>query len=59
MILLDGAGYDVSNEFNLRGPLARKLYGDAFGEDPARQRAPSPIAHVDAEDPPDWLIVFA
>jgi len=59
VILLDGAGYDVSNEFNLRGPLARKLYGDAFGEDPARQRTLSPIAHVDAEDPPDWLIVFA
>ena len=59
VILLDGAGYDVSNEFKLRGPLARKLYGDAFGEDPARQRTLSPIAHVDAEDPPDWLIVFA
>jgi acetyl esterase/lipase len=59
VILLDGAGYDVSNEFNLRGPLARKLYGDAFGEDPARQRTLSPIAHVDAQDPPDWLIVFA
>jgi len=59
VILLDGAGYDVSNEFNLRGPLARKLYGDAFGEDPARQRTLSPIAHVDAQEPPDWLIVFA
>jgi arylformamidase len=59
VILLDGAGYDVSSEFNLRGPLARKLYGDAFGADPARQRALSPIAHVDAKDPPDWLIVFA
>jgi acetyl esterase/lipase len=59
VILLDGAGYDVSHEFNLRGPLARKLYGDAFGDDPARQRALSPIAHVDAQDPSDWLIVFA
>lgn len=59
VILLDGAGYDVSHEFNLRGALARKLYGDAFGEDPVRQRALSPITHVDARDPADWLIVFA
>lgn len=59
VILLDGAGYDVTHEFMLRGPLARKLYGDAFGEDPARQRALSPITHVDAGDPPEWLIVFA
>ena len=59
VILLDGAGYDVANEYTLRGPLARKLYGDAFGDDPARQRALSPINHVDARDPPDWLIVFA
>lgn len=59
VVLLDGAGYDVSHEFNLRGALARKLYGDAFGADPVRQRALSPITHVDAGDPPDWLIVFA
>lgn len=59
VILLDGAGYDVANEYTLRGALARKLYGDAFGDDPARQRALSPISHVDARDPPDWLIVFA
>ena len=59
VILLDGAGYDVANEYTLRGPLARKLYGDAFGDDPARQRALSPISYVDARDPPDWLIVFA
>jgi arylformamidase len=59
VILLDGAGYDVANEYTLRGALARKLYGDAFGDDPARQRELSPISHVDAADPPDWLIVFA
>jgi acetyl esterase/lipase len=59
VILLDGAGYDVANEYTLRGALARKLYGDAFGDDPVRQRELSPISHVDARDPPDWLIVFA
>jgi len=59
VILLDGAGYDVANEYTLRGALARKLYGDAFGDDPVRQRELSPINHVDARDPPDWLIVFA
>ncbi len=59
VILLDGAGYDVSGEFDRRGPLARKLYGDAFGDDPRRQRALSPVSHVDAGDPADWLLVFA
>jgi acetyl esterase/lipase len=59
VILLDGAGYDVASEYTLRGALARKLYGDAFGDDPVRQRELSPISHVDARDPPDWLIVFA
>ena len=59
VILLDGAGYDVANEYTLRGALARKLYADAFGDDPVRQRELSPINHVDARDPPDWLIVFA
>jgi acetyl esterase/lipase len=59
VILLDGAGYDVTSEFGRRGPLARKLYGDAFGADPARQRALSPITYVDRGDPADWLLVFA
>ena len=59
VILLDGAGYDVSSEFDRRGPLARKLYADAFGDDPQRQRALSPITHVDGNDPGEWLLVFA
>lgn len=59
VILLDGAGYDVSSEFDRRGPLARRLYADAFGTDPQRQRALSPITHVDGNDPGEWLLVFA
>lgn len=59
VILLDGAGYDVSSEFDRRGTLARKLYADAFGSDPERQRALSPITHVDGTDPGEWLLVFA
>jgi len=59
VILLDGAGYDVTGEFNRRGMLARKLYADAFGTAPQRQRALSPLHHVDAGDPADWLLVYA
>ena len=59
VILLDGAGYDVAGEFNRRGLIARKLYADAFGTDPQRQRVLSPVHHVDAGDPADWLLVFA
>ncbi|MEN9315124.1 MAG: hypothetical protein RIS35_1517, partial [Pseudomonadota bacterium] len=59
VVLLDGAGYDVSSEFDRRGTLARRLYADAFGNDPQRQRSLSPMYHVDECDPADWLIVYA
>lgn len=47
VILLDGAGYDVPRQVReARLPALRRLYLDAFGEDPKAQEEASPIAHV-------------
>lgn len=49
VILLDGAGYDVPRQVReTRLPALRRLYLDAFGEDPRAQQDASPIAHVAA-----------
>lgn len=57
VIPIDGAGYDVALQMRGgRGPLM-KLYTDAFGDDPERQRALSPVTHAGRGDAPRWLII--
>lgn len=56
-VLLDGAGYDVARQIAAPGNLLPTMYVTAFGTDPARQRALSPIAHAAAPNAPDWLIL--
>lgn len=57
VIPIDGAGYHVPSQMAAgRGPLMR-LYGDAFGADPARQLALSPVTHAGHGDAPRWLII--
>lgn len=46
--LLDGAGYDVPRQIGMAGPLLRRMYLRAFGDDPAEQRALSPTLHAEA-----------
>ncbi len=58
VILLDGAGYDVEARMSVSGAQASRFYDDAFGSDPARQRALSPITHVGGADAPDWVILY-
>jgi acetyl esterase/lipase len=58
-ILLDGAGYDVPVQMRTSPMLTRLIYRPAFGDDPARQRALSPITHVGGADVRDWLIVYS
>lgn len=59
VMLLDGAGYDVPIQYRFGGPRVKKLYGDAFGEDLASQRAASPITHVAAgQGTPPFLILY-
>lgn len=57
VVLLDGAGYDVAAQ-QTRGPRAAAIYEAAFGNDPARQKALSPITHVGGRDAPNWLALY-
>nr|WP_232308220.1 alpha/beta hydrolase [Tsuneonella dongtanensis] len=56
VIPLDGAGYDVPSQMGENARLMGDTYAQAFGTDPARQRALSPSAHAGAPDVSDWLI---
>lgn len=57
VILLDGAGYNVPAQIASAGPLLRRTYVQAFGDDPARQRALSPITHVIAPNARAFLVM--
>lgn len=57
VIALDGACYDVPRQIADAGPLMRGTYAEAFGSDPARQRALSPTLHAAAPNAPAFLIV--
>jgi acetyl esterase/lipase len=47
IVLLDGAGYDVPRQMAAaRLPMLKKLYREAFGDNPEFQREASPITHV-------------
>ncbi|EAQ29353.1 LipQ [Erythrobacter sp. NAP1] len=58
VILLDGAGYDVAANMAEAQPQAFQIYNNAFGTDPARQAALSPVTHVGGEDAPNWLALY-
>ncbi|NVE94659.1 alpha/beta hydrolase [Altererythrobacter lutimaris] len=58
VVLLDGAGYDVVNRMEDAADRSALLYSNAFGDDPARQAALSPITHTDAPNAPAWQILF-
>jgi len=59
VVLLDGAGYDVARQMagldGRDGPLG-KLYAEAFGSDPARQRRLSPTANAAAPNAGAFLV---
>ncbi len=57
IIPLDGAGYDVPRQMAQSGPLLRRLYRNAFGDDPSFQRRVSPIAHAAAPNAPRFLLL--
>lgn len=54
---LDGAGYDVPAQMGENARLMGDTYEQAFGTDPARQRALSPTHHAAAPNAPDFLIM--
>lgn len=57
VVLLDGAGYDVPANMAAATRQSLQLYQSAFGTDPARQSALSPVTHVGGEDADNWLIL--
>jgi len=57
VILLDGAAYDVGRQMAEGGRFMAGTYAQAFGTDPARQRALSPTFHAEKPDAPSFLIL--
>ncbi|MCK0128973.1 alpha/beta hydrolase [Erythrobacter sp. F6033] len=58
VILLDGAGYEITSSLANADAQAKTLYRNVFGEDTERHRALSPVAHVGSEDAPNWLALY-
>jgi acetyl esterase/lipase len=57
VILLDGAAYDVPAQIQQAGFFMSRTYRQAFGEDPARQRALSPTLQAAPPNAPRFLIL--
>lgn len=57
VIALDGAAYDVPAQMGENARLMGDTYRQAFGTDPARQRALSPTFHAPSPNAPAFLIL--
>lgn len=57
VVLLDGAAYDVPAQMATGPGIMQRVYGDAFGTDPARQRALSPTLQAAPPNAPSFLIL--
>lgn len=53
----DGAAYDVAAQIKDAGPMMLETYTQAFGTDPARQKALSPVAQAAAPNAPAFLLL--
>lgn len=53
----DGAAYDVPRQMAQSGAFMKPTYEQAFGTDPARQKALSPVAHAPAPNAPAFLLI--
>jgi acetyl esterase/lipase len=53
----DGAAYDVARQITGGGPMMGQTYTQAFGTDPARHQALSPITHAAAPNAPAFLLI--
>lgn len=54
---IDGAAYDVPRQIAEGGNFMNDTYVQAFGTDPARQRALSPTLQAQAPNAPDFLLI--
>jgi arylformamidase len=57
-ILLDGAGYDVVKQMASADNRVEDMYQAAFTNDPATQKALSPLTHVGGTDVGRWLFIY-
>jgi acetyl esterase/lipase len=57
IVSIDGAAYDVQQQIAQGGRFMRRTYLQAFGKDPARQRALSPTMHAAAPNAPAFLLL--
>lgn len=57
VIPLDGAAYDVPAQMTEGARIMKDTYTQAFGTDPARQKALSPYWHASAPNAPAFLIL--
>ena len=53
----DGAAYDVPRQMDQAGRMMADTYKQAFGTDPARQKALSPVFHAAAPNAPRFLLL--
>lgn len=53
----DGAAYDVAAQMKDGGPMMQDTYVQAFGTDPARQRALSPTLQAASPNAPQFLLI--
>jgi acetyl esterase/lipase len=53
----DGAAYDVPKQMQQAGNFMADTYKQAFGTDPARQKALSPVFHAAAPNAPRFLLL--
>lgn len=58
VIPIDGAAYDVPAQMKDGPPIMQKTYGQAFGTDPARQKALSPTLNAAAPNAPAFLLLY-
>lgn len=57
VIPIDGAAYDVPAQMRDGPQIMQQTYAQAFGSDPARQRALSPTLHAAAPNAPAFLLL--
>lgn len=58
VIPIDGACYDVPAQIKAASFMAKRTYIPAFGSEPERQKALSPITHAGGRDAPRWLLIY-
>ena len=58
VVPIDGAAYDVARQITGGSSFMQGTYIEAFGADPARQRALSPTMQAAAPNAPAFLLIF-